>query len=45
MLYENKDIYSYLSKNALITYKEKFTSEIIMEKYNQIYTEIIKEII
>ncbi|MFR5747963.1 MAG: glycosyltransferase, partial [Thomasclavelia spiroformis] len=43
MLYENKKVYSYLSKNALITYQEKFTSKIIMEKYSQIYSEMINK--
>ena len=43
MLYENKKGYSYLSKNALITYQEKFTSKIIMEKYSQIYSEMINK--
>ncbi len=41
LLHNDKDLYDKLSRNALETYNNNFTSCIIMEKYAQVYNELI----
>ena len=43
MLFENHDLYANLSRNAIRTYQEKFTTEIIMKKYQNIYDTVFNE--
>ncbi len=42
-LYEDKELYSKFCRNAINTYKAKFTREIIMYKYLTIYNELLNE--
>lgn len=42
-LYDDKKLYSRLSDNALLTYKQNFTAKIIMKKYREVYKDLLKK--
>lgn len=44
LLYDDRELYNQLSRNAQITYKTKFSRDIIMKEYQKIYDDIIREL-